>query len=115
MSSLALLAAPARGCGEIAAAMTGGHGELFVQQFDSDLSPLTVVLNLAPEAAAAAIGAGRVAGPGAETLVQARGHGTAVEAWPSAALALSLPVELRALAPAPFYARAPDAKALAPA
>ena len=34
MSSLALLAAGARSDGEVAAAVVGGHGELFVQQFD---------------------------------------------------------------------------------
>src|SRR2546421_622122 len=35
MSSLALLAAGAEPDGEVAAAILGGHGELFVQQFDS--------------------------------------------------------------------------------
>ena len=35
MSSLALLAAGAAMDGEVAAAVTGGHGELFVQQFDA--------------------------------------------------------------------------------
>src|SRR5690349_14631540 len=35
MSSLALLAAGVAGQGEIAAAVIGGHGELFVQQFDT--------------------------------------------------------------------------------
>ena len=38
MSSLALLAASARADGDVAAAMLGGHGELFVQQFDSTFS-----------------------------------------------------------------------------
>src|ERR1051325_890587 len=37
MSSLALLAASADAESEVAAAVTGGHGELFVQQFDSSL------------------------------------------------------------------------------
>src|SRR5205085_2572267 len=35
LSSLALLAAGAAADGEVAAAVTGGHGELFVQQFDA--------------------------------------------------------------------------------
>ena len=110
MSSLALLAASAHVDGEIAAAMTGGHGELFVQQFRGDLVPVTEVLNLRPEAAAEAISAEIVAGPGAQALVDVRGHGRAVDAWPSASDALALPEELRSLPPAPVYARAPDAK-----
>lgn len=111
MSSLALLAATA-GVEEedIAAAMLGGHGELFVQQFDQALSPQTELLNLAPAAAAAAISAQRVAGPGAGALVHARGWGTAIPAWPGAADALCLPKALRSLPPAPMYARAPDAR-----
>jgi tRNA threonylcarbamoyladenosine biosynthesis protein TsaB len=43
-------------------------------------------------------------------LVEARGSGEAREAWPSAADALRLPKGLRALAPKPVYARAPDAR-----
>src|SRR3954470_16509299 len=35
MASLALLAAGAGGTGEVAAAVAGGHGELFVQQFNT--------------------------------------------------------------------------------
>lgn len=111
MSSLALLAASAGENGEIAAAMIGGHGELFVQQFGSGLVPKTEVLNLAPLDAAAAISSMRLAGPGAAALVDARGWGEAVECWPSAANALLLPEPLRSLPPAPVYVRAPDAKA----
>ncbi|HUG45755.1 MAG TPA: tRNA (adenosine(37)-N6)-threonylcarbamoyltransferase complex dimerization subunit type 1 TsaB, partial [Sphingomicrobium sp.] len=115
MSSLGLLAASARADGEadgeLAAAMTGGHGELFVQQFDADLVPTGEVLNLPPKRAAAAISADRVAGPGAGQLVEARGQGTAIDIWPSASQALKLPRALRSLPPAPLYARAPDAKA----
>jgi tRNA threonylcarbamoyladenosine biosynthesis protein TsaB len=115
MSSLALLAASAQTLGQvegdIAAAMTGGHGELFVQQFDRDLNEAGEVLNLSPARAAAAISADPVAGPGARALVEARGHGTVIDIWPSAAHALKLPQALRSLEPAPLYARAPDAKA----
>lgn len=111
MSSLALLAASAAGAdGPIAAAMIGGHGELFVQQFDSALAAETAVLNLAPAAASAAISAERVAGPGATLLVEERGWGEPIECWPSAANALLLPNPLRSLDAAPVYARAPDAK-----
>lgn len=111
MSSLALLAASAGVDGEVAAAMNGGHGELFVQVFDAELEPMTAVLNLPPVDAASAISAEAVAGPGAQALVEARGTGRAIEAWPSAAFALRLPEPLRTLAPAPVYARAPDARA----
>jgi len=110
MSSLALLAASVPVEDDVAAAMNGGHGELFVQQFDSTLFPTTGVLNLAPDAAAGAISAEIVAGPGAQALIGARGHGKAVEAWPSASNALRLPEALRSLEPSPVYARAPDAK-----
>jgi tRNA threonylcarbamoyladenosine biosynthesis protein TsaB len=110
MSSLALLAASASAEGEVAAAMTGGHGELFVQQFDASLNPAGDLLNLPPAAAADAVTADHVAGPGAKALVEARGWGTAIEAWPSASNALRLPEPLRNLPPAPLYARAPDAK-----
>jgi tRNA threonylcarbamoyl adenosine modification protein YeaZ len=111
MSSLALLAASSGIDGDVAAAMNGGHGELFVQQFDSGLRPASALLNLPPVAASEAISAEAVAGPGAKILVDARGYGSAIEAWPSASQALRLPPELRTLAATPVYARAPDAKA----
>jgi tRNA threonylcarbamoyladenosine biosynthesis protein TsaB len=111
MSSLALLAASAKADGDVAAAMNGGHGELFVQQFDGKLNAVGEVLNLPPTQAAAAISADLVAGPGARALVEARGHGTVIDSWPSASDALKLGKALRSLAPAPIYARAPDARA----
>jgi tRNA threonylcarbamoyl adenosine modification protein YeaZ len=111
MSSLALLAAGAAGDGDVAAAVDGGHGELFVQQFDAKLRPRTDLLNLPPQEAADCVGADLVIGPGARTLVDARGRGRAVEALPSARNALRLPDELRSLPPKPVYARAPDARA----
>ena len=112
MSSLALLAVGAAARAPIAAAMNGGHGELFVQQFEGEpVAPSTPLLNLPPAEAAARISAARVVGPGAAELVAARGWGEAVEAWPSAADALRLPKDLRSLLPRPLYARAPDARA----
>lgn len=110
MSSLALLAAGATDQASVAAAMHGGHGELFVQQFEA-LTPSALCLNLKPAEAAAEISAHLVVGPGATDLVTARGSGQAVETWPSAANALKLPEALRNLAPRPIYARAPDARA----
>lgn len=107
MSSLALLAA---GKKAVAAAVQGGHGELFVQQFDESTNPTSDVRNLTPAEAARLITADAVVGSGAGRLVTARGWGEAREAWPSAANALLLPEALRSLAPKPVYARAPDAR-----
>jgi tRNA A37 threonylcarbamoyladenosine modification protein TsaB len=111
MSSLALLAARATGDGEVAAAVTGGHGELFIQQFNAvTVEPTSELLNLAPQAAAAAVSARLVVGSGAKALVDARGWGEAREAWPSAANALALAEAQRSLSSRPIYARAPDAR-----
>ena len=112
MSSLALLAASAGTDGPVAAAVDGGHGEVFVQQFDGrTLEPSSDLLNLAPHEAAAEISAPFVLGPGAAKLVDARGSGEAKAVWPSARNALRLPTGLRSLPPKPIYARAPDARA----
>jgi len=111
MSSLALLAAGAECEGEVAAAVMGGHGELFVQQFHARTAePASELRNLVPEEAARFATAALVVGSGAERLVAARGWGAAREAWPSGANALKLPEQLRTLPPKPVYARAPDAK-----
>jgi tRNA threonylcarbamoyl adenosine modification protein YeaZ len=109
-SSLALLAASSGVEGEVAGAMNGGHGELFVQQFDDGLQPTTGLLNLPPSEAAEAVSAEMVAGPASSAIIEARGGGSAIEAWPSASNVLRLPEPLRRLVPAPVYARAPDAK-----
>ena len=111
MSSLALLAAGAGGDDEVGAAVVGGHGELFVQQFcASSLEPTSDLKNAAPSEAALSISARRVIGSGARQLIDARGWGEAIELWPSAANALRLPGALLGLPPKPLYARAPDAR-----
>jgi tRNA threonylcarbamoyl adenosine modification protein YeaZ len=108
LSSLALMAVGA-GSLPVAVAVRGGHGELFVQQFDAGFAAPSPLLNLPPDEGAAAISADLVVGTGAAELVAARGRGEARDGWPSAADALSLPADLRSLAPRPLYARAPDA------
>lgn len=114
MSSLALLAAGAEADGDVAAAVTGGHGELFVQQFDGETgAPVGELFNLPPAAAAVATSAELIVGSAAFALVDARGWGEADDALPSAANALKLPKSLRSLPSRPVYARAPDAKAKA--
>jgi len=111
MSSLALISA-VDSRSEVAVAVLGGHGELFVQQFDPlTLEPTSELRNLTPSAAAAAASAELVVGSGAQQLVEARGWGEARQAWPSAADALRLPEKLRSLPAKPVYARAPDARA----
>ena len=116
MSSLALLAIAADGESKVAAAIQGGHGELFIQQFDGVTGePVGDLFNLPPMLAAREVDARLVIGSGAAQLVEARGSGEARTDWPSAAKALRLPVELRSLPAKPSYARAPDARARAAA
>ncbi|MEO7655214.1 MAG: tRNA (adenosine(37)-N6)-threonylcarbamoyltransferase complex dimerization subunit type 1 TsaB [Sphingomicrobium sp.] len=113
MDSLALIAAGAPGDGPIAVAVTGGHGELFVAQYDRPgLTPMGAVANLTPIAAAAVTDASLAVGSGAGALVEARGSGESIDRLPSAADALKLPIALRSLSPSPLYARAPDARPL---
>ena len=110
-SSLALIAAGAPGEGEVAVAMAGGHGELFVQTFArlpfSESGPLA---NLAPVQAAKIVDAQLVIGSGAAALVAVRGWGEALDGFPAAADVLRLPPALRSRDPNPVYARAPDAR-----
>lgn len=111
MNSLALLAAGAPGEGAVAVAVTGGHGELFVQQFARPgLKPLGPARNLSPAAAAAEVTGQIVVGSGAQALVAARGWGEAHDLVPSARNMPGLPPELATLPPRPVYGRAPDAK-----
>jgi tRNA threonylcarbamoyladenosine biosynthesis protein TsaB len=110
MESLALIAASFGVERDIAVAVAGGHGELFVQEFNPGAKPISEVCNLTPSAAAAAMKCSLVVGSGAEQLVAARGWGEPHEGWPSAANALTLPQALRSLPPRPIYARAPDAR-----
>lgn len=110
-SSMAAVAAATGTGGEIAVALEGGHGQLFVQTFGEEvMRPLDTLRSLPPAQAGAAIRTDRVAGSGASVLVAARGSGEAIDALPRAADARLLPVALRSLAPRPIYGRAPDAK-----
>ncbi|MES2904799.1 MAG: tRNA (adenosine(37)-N6)-threonylcarbamoyltransferase complex dimerization subunit type 1 TsaB [Pseudomonadota bacterium] len=111
IDSLALIAAGAPGEGPVAVAVSGGHGELFVAQYDRpSFRPIGPIANLTADAAATAIDAPLVVGSGAAALVAARGSGEALDLLPQAANLLALPLALRALSPSPVYARAPDAR-----
>ena len=111
----ALLAAMADRAGApVAAALQGGHGEIFVQSFaGATLEPTDDLQSLPPEDAAAVIGADLVVGSGAAQLVAARGWGEAIDLLPRAADAWRLPLPLRSLIARPIYGRAPDAKPMA--
>ncbi|KKC25159.1 tRNA (adenosine(37)-N6)-threonylcarbamoyltransferase complex dimerization subunit type 1 TsaB [Sphingomonas sp. SRS2] len=92
-------------------ALTGGHGELFVQRFAvQPLTALSSLESLPPDRAAMAIAEDDIFGSGAATLVAARGSGVAHDRLPRAADALLLPPALARLAPSPIYGRDADAK-----
>jgi tRNA threonylcarbamoyladenosine biosynthesis protein TsaB len=113
-SAMTLVAAGAGTCGTVAVALSGGHGELFVQRFAlAPLVPLDELASLPPNVAATRVRDDRVLGSGAEALVAARGTGDAETRFPNAADALSLPMELASLPPTPVYGRPPDAVARA--
>lgn len=111
-SALAALAGTARGAPACAVALTGGHGEIFVQRFAlAPLRPLDELRSLTPEAAAATVPEALVIGSGAVLLVRARGWGEADDRLPAAADVTMLPPALVGLPPRPIYGRAPDAVA----
>lgn len=94
----------------LAVAMTGGHGEWFVQRFDRAGNPLGSHASLAPAEAARTVKEKRVAGTQAEALVAARGSGTAIACHPDARLALRLGPHLLTAETAAIYGRPPDAR-----
>ncbi len=111
--SLALVAASARATGTtdpVGVAMTGGHGDWFVQSFDATGLPVGANASLRPEEAAASIREHRVAGDRADELVNLRGYGEALDLLPDASHVLSLPPAVLSEHLAPIYGRPPDAR-----
>lgn len=111
--ALAIVAAMARAerPGEpVSVAMTGGHGEWFVSEFDAAGLPQGAVRSLTPEVASAQAQAALVAGSQAEALVAQRGHGEPLACLPDARLALAMPAALLTPDLAPDYGRPPDAR-----
>lgn len=108
-SSTALIAALARAAGHgpaIAVVLEGGHGEVFVQEFDG-LEAAGPLASLTPELARVRVAGRTAVGTGVRWL------GEGVELLPDARGARLLPAALTALPPAPIYGRAPDARPMA--
>lgn len=118
--TLALVAATARAVRDtdgspvlvapLLVAMSGGHGEYFVQAFDPRGLPLTDHASLAPDAAAGSCDTSLVAGSKALELVALRGTGRALHLLPDARHASALPSSLLTDRLSPIYGRLPDAK-----
>lgn len=112
-STLALVAAMARDAqGEMAVdvAMTGGHGEWFIEGFDAAGASIRPLASLPPAAAAAAAVEELVAGNQAEALVALRGRGSAVAVLPDARAFALLPQTGFLPDLHPVYGRPPDAR-----
>ena len=113
LSLIAAKAAQAGGSEPIAVTITGGHGELFWQCFEADgLTPLTAPASTPIATLATQLHQATVHGTGAEALVTARGHGTAVSLYPDSA-DYPLIAALDALPPSPIYCRDADARPMA--
>lgn len=111
--TLALVAAMARdAAGEqpVTVAMSGGHGEWFLQAFGADGMPESELASLLPAAAIKQARHPLVAGTQAEALVSGRGEGVALPIWPDARHLPLLPTGLVGSDLSPLYGRAPDAR-----
>lgn len=111
--ALALIAAMARmqeGAVPVGVAMTGGHGEWFVEGFDAAGRTARAFASLKPENAAAVTTEAIVGGNEAQALVERRGYGRAVALWPDAREFGGLPEQALVASATPLYGRAPDAR-----
>lgn len=116
--TLDLVAAMARqrkGAQPVCVAMTGGHGEWFVQGFAADGRVTRALASLKPADAATGTPETLVAGSQAEALVAARGSngkawGEALPLWPDAREFPLLPMDAITQDIQPLYGRAPDAR-----
>jgi tRNA threonylcarbamoyl adenosine modification protein YeaZ len=111
--TLALVAAMARdrtGDSRVTVAMTGGHGEWFVQRFDASGAPRGEVASLRPDDAVGVGDDDVVAGSKAQAFVALRGSGTALDILPDARAFALLDASLLTRTVAPAYGRPPDAR-----
>ena len=114
--ALALVAAMARanaggGPATVEVAMSGGHGEWFVQRFAADGTALGEPASLSPDDAAAGSAADIVSGSQAEALLALRGGvGRALALLPDARRFHLLDPGALIADPHPAYGRGPDAR-----
>lgn len=114
-SSLSLLATMARHEGTektrpLSIALTGGHGELFWQQFDQpSLTPLAAVRSIPISELAGATDAPAIYGTGAQALTSVRGFGEARILHPDARAAILLPPTHLYHGADAYYGRGADA------
>ena len=112
--ALALVAAMARaedGGGTVEVAMSGGHGEWFVQRFAASGAALGEPVSLTPELAAKQDAADCVSGSQAEALHAMRGgSGRALPLLPDARRFALLERAALIADPHPAYGRGPDAR-----
>lgn len=111
--TLALVAAMARdaeGRQPVGVAMTGGHGEWFLEGFGPDGTPSRPLTSLRPVEAAQVTVEPLVAGNQAQALVTARGGGRALQVLPDARAFMLLPSPSLLTQVHPLYGRAPDAR-----
>jgi tRNA threonylcarbamoyladenosine biosynthesis protein TsaB len=112
-STLALVAAMAHehwSAVPLTVAMTGGHGEWFLQRFDGRLMPIGALQSLSPQVAATELPDHFCAGNQAEALIQLRGSGEAYATLPDARSTVLLPEGAFTRDITPIYGRAPDAR-----
>lgn len=96
---------------EFSVVIPGGHGELFWQVFSSASGlPVNAVESTPIATLAQAVSDDMIYGTGAEALVLARGHGTAVDVDIDSRHFLLINAEDAALPLTPVYGRAADAK-----
>jgi tRNA threonylcarbamoyl adenosine modification protein YeaZ len=111
--TLSVIAATARlehGDVAVLACMTGGHGEWFVQSYDSNGLAGSAHASLPPSIASARFDTAIIAGSQADAFVAERGSGIAMQILPDARHAMAIPASLLTDNTAPIYGRAPDAK-----
>jgi tRNA threonylcarbamoyladenosine biosynthesis protein TsaB len=114
LSLIAAMARAERGPQPVSIAMTGGHGQWFLQNFDADGMPIAPMASLDPAEAAIAAIAPLVAGTQAEALVAARSPdfkgSEALLLYPDARFVTAMHQSTLTLDALPIYGREPDAK-----
>ena len=111
-ATLSLVAAMARakaGAVPVGVAMTGGHGEWFVEGFDEQGRSVRPLASLAPSDAIAVTAEELIAGSEAEALVGNKGCGKALPLLPDARAFTLLASDAVSADIAPIYGREPDA------